>query len=355
MARAGLDVIDIEAILASLESWPWGMEMTVSQNTSRALEGRVAIVTGAGRGLGREHALFLASEGAKVVVNDLGGSLEGSGADPTAAEAVVEEIRLAGGEAVASGADVSDWNAGKRLVQKAIDTFGDLHVVVNNAGIIRDEQVTEMSEAQWDAVVNVHLKGHFVTIRHAAAYWRAQHESGREVRASVVNTASRAGLFPARPNKDWKPGPGEGKANYTAAKAGIAALTLNLALELEPYDVRVNAIAPVGRTRLTGSKRHLTDWMKESEGNEFDAHDPANVAPVVGWLATEDCTATGQVYFVFGGEVQPLVGWTRAAGVAKDGRWSIEELRAQQDHLQVAQPAGDAPGEGTTGGHGGQE
>jgi NAD(P)-dependent dehydrogenase (short-subunit alcohol dehydrogenase family) len=307
------------------------------------LKGRVAIVTGAGRGLGREHALFLASRGAKVVVNDLGGDLEGEGADVTAAEAVAREIRDQGGEAVANSESVTDWQAGARLVETALSAFGGLHVVVNNAGIDRDRPFPDMSEQDWDSVLAVHLRGHFVTTRHAAAYWRAEHDAGRPVRASVINTTSRAGLYPARPNKQWTVSRDEGNTNYAAAKASIAALTVALASELAAYDIRVNAIAPVARTRMTMADARLKDdFARPSQGGQFDAYDPANVSPVVGWLASEDCTVTGQVYFVFGGTIQPMVGWTRDGGISKESRWSIGELQSETDRLTVSQPAGDA-------------
>src|SRR6266700_3860684 len=197
-----------------------------------ALDGRVAIITGAGRGLGREHALLFASEGARVVVNDLGGDMHGDGGDPSAAMEVVEEIKAAGGEAVVNGENVADWNGAQRLVQQAIDTFGDLHVLVNNAGILRDRVVVNMTEDEWDSVVEVHLRGHFCPTHHAAAYWREQVKSGAEVKAAIVHTSSTSGLF-ANP----------GQANYGAAKSGIATFSQICAKELGRYGVRSNAIA----------------------------------------------------------------------------------------------------------------
>jgi NAD(P)-dependent dehydrogenase (short-subunit alcohol dehydrogenase family) len=314
----------------------------MDQDPANDLKGRVVIVTGAGRGLGREHALFLASRGAKVVVNDLGGSLEGEDADVGAAEAVAREIRDQGGEAVANSESITDWEAGARLVETALSEFGGLHAIVNNAGIDRERSFPDMSEQDWDSVLAVHLRGHFVTTRHASAYWRAEHNAGRPVRASVINTTSRAGLYPGRPNKQWAMNQ-DGKANYAVAKAGIAALTLALASELSAYDIRVNAIAPVARTRMTmASDRLKGDFARPSEGARFDAYDPANVSPVVGWLASEDCAVTGQVYFVYGGTVQPMVGWTRDGGISKQSRWSISELRGEAGRLTVAQPTGDA-------------
>src|SRR6476659_11427275 len=194
-----------------------------------ALDGRVAIITGAGRGLGREHALLFAAEGAKVVVNDLGGEADGSGDDATPAQQVVAEIEAMGGEAVANGDNVADWDGAQRLVQTAIDTFGDLHVLVNNAGILRDRVIVNMTEQEWDAVIHVHLKGHFCPTRHAAAYWREQSKAGKEVKANIVNTASTSGLL-GNP----------GQANYGAAKAGIGAFTVICAQELQRYGVKVN-------------------------------------------------------------------------------------------------------------------
>ena len=205
-----------------------------------ALDGRVAVITGSGRGIGREHALLFAAEGAKVVVNDLGGSVDGSGDDRTAAQQVVDEITAGGGQAIANGDDVTDWDGGKRLIDSAIEAYGDLHVLVNNAGILRDRVLVNMSEEEWDSVIHVHLKGHFVPTRHAAAYWREQTKAGKEVRAAVVNTSSTSGLL-GNP----------GQSNYGAAKAGIGAFTTITAEELSRYGVRVNAIAPAARTRMT--------------------------------------------------------------------------------------------------------
>ena len=205
-----------------------------------ALDGRVAIITGAGRGIGREHALLFAAEGAKVVVNDLGGGLHGEAESTSAAEQVVEEIKSFGGEAIANHDDVADWDGGANLVKSAVDTFGDLHVLVNNAGILRDRVLVNLSEEDWDSVVRVHLKGHFVPSRHAAAYWRERAKDGNEVKASIVNTSSTSGLLG-----------NIGQSNYGAAKAGIAAFTVIISDELGRYGVRANAIAPAARTRMT--------------------------------------------------------------------------------------------------------
>jgi NAD(P)-dependent dehydrogenase (short-subunit alcohol dehydrogenase family) len=284
-----------------------------------ALDGRVAVVTGAGRGIGREHALFFAAEGAKVVVNDLGGAPDGTGDDRTAASQVVDEIRAFGGEAVANADNVADWEGGQRVIQAALEAFGDLHVLVNNAGILRDRVLVNMTEEEWDAVIAVHLKGHFVPTRFAASYWREQTKTGRTVRASVVNTSSTSGLL-GNP----------GQANYGAAKAGIAAFTIITAQELGRYGIRVNGIAPAARTRLTEATPGLGEIIKPpDEPGRFDIWDPANVSPLVGWLATEDCPATGRIFYVQGGAVKLMTGWTMAEGVERDDRWTIDTLEEQ--------------------------
>jgi NAD(P)-dependent dehydrogenase (short-subunit alcohol dehydrogenase family) len=280
------------------------------------LDGRVAIVTGSGRGIGREHALLFAELGAKVVVNDLGGAMDGTGDDRSPAEQVVDEIKGLGGEAVANADNVADWEGGQRLIQAALDEFGDLHVLVNNAGILRDRVLINMTEEEWDAVIAVHLKGHFVPTKFAAAYWREQTKAGRTVRASVINTTSTSGLL-GNP----------GQANYGAAKAGIAAFTVIVAQELGRYGVRVNAIAPAARTRLTVATPGLGDIIKApDEPGKFDIWDPANVSPLVAWLATEDCQATGRVFWVQGGSVNLMNGWTIAEGIDRADRWTVDEL-----------------------------
>jgi NAD(P)-dependent dehydrogenase (short-subunit alcohol dehydrogenase family) len=281
-----------------------------------ALDGRVAIITGAGRGIGREHALLLASEGARVVVNDLGGAVDGSGDDRTPAEQVVDEIRAFGGEALANADDIADWEGGRHLIDSTLEAFGDLHVLVNNAGILRDKMLVNMSEAEWDSVIHVHLKGHFVPTRHAAAYWREQVKAGREVSASVVNTSSTSGLL-GNP----------GQTNYGAAKAGIAAFTVIAAKELERYGVRVNAIAPAARTRMTEQTPGLGDIVKvPSDPAVFDVWNPANISPLVAYLATESCPLSGQVFFVQGGQVRLFQPWSMTATVERDDRWTVAEL-----------------------------
>ncbi len=282
----------------------------------KTLEGRVAIITGAGRGLGREHALLFAAEGAKVVVNDLGGNFDGTGSDTTPAQQVVDEIKAAGGEAIANYDDVADWDGAKRLVDQAVSTYGELHVLVNNAGILRDRVLVNMTEAEWDDVIQVHMKGHFIPTRWAAAYWREQSKAGKEVRAAVVNTSSTSGLL-GNP----------GQANYGAAKAGIAAFTVITAQELSRYGVRVNAIAPAARTRMTESTPGLSDIVQPPpDPGAFDAWDPANVSPLVGYLSSESCPFTGKVFFVQGGRVQYFQPWTLTQEIDKGDRWTIAEL-----------------------------
>jgi NAD(P)-dependent dehydrogenase (short-subunit alcohol dehydrogenase family) len=281
-----------------------------------ALEGRVAIITGAGRGIGREHALLFAAEGATVVVNDLGGAVDGSGDDRTAAEQVVDEIRSFGGEAMANGDDIASVEGAQHLVDATVAEFGDLHALVNNAGILRDKMLVNMSEEDWDSVIHVHLKGHFLPTRFAAAYWREQVKQGRELKTSVVNTLSTSGLL-GNP----------GQTNYGAAKAGIAAFTVIAAQELARYGVRVNAIAPAARTRMTEQTPGLGDIVKApNDPGTFDVWNPANVSPLVAYLATEGCPLTGRVLFVQGGQVRVFQPWTMTTTLEKDDRWTVDQL-----------------------------
>jgi NAD(P)-dependent dehydrogenase (short-subunit alcohol dehydrogenase family) len=283
-----------------------------------ALDGRVAIITGAGRGIGREHALLFAAEGAKVVVNDLGGGLHGEADTASAAEQVVEEIKAMGGEAVANHDDVADWDGGANLVRTAVEAFGDLHVLVNNAGILRDRVLVNLSEEDWDLVMRVHLKGHFVPSRHAAAYWRERAKEGHEVKASIVNTSSTSGLLG-----------NIGQSNYGAAKAGIAAFTVIIADELGRYGVRANAIAPAARTRMTENTPGLSDVVAvPDDPSSFDVWDPANVSPLVAWLAKENCPASGKVFFVQGGVIRLFQNWTMTETLEKVDRFTIAELEA---------------------------
>ena len=289
------------------------------------LDGRVAIITGAGRGIGREHALLFASEGAKVVVNDLGGANDGSGSDATPAQQVVKEIEQMGGEAIANADNVADWEGGQRLVNAAVEAFGDLHVLVNNAGILRDRVLVNMTEEEWDAVIHVHLKGHFVPTRWAAAYWREQTKAGKEVKASVINTSSTSGLL-GNP----------GQTNYGAAKSGIATFSQIAAQELGRYGVRVNCIAPAARTRLTESTPGLGDVIKAPDDPaKFDNWDPANISPLIAYLATESATETGQVYFVQGGQVRRFQGWKMEETIEKQGRWTVTELQSEMAKLRI--------------------
>ena len=284
-----------------------------------ALDGRVAIITGAGRGIGREHALLFAAEGAKVVVNDLGGALDGSASAATPAEEVVAEIRAFGGEAVANHDNIADWDGGARLIQTALDTYGELDILVNNAGILRDRVLVNLSEDDWDSVINVHLKGHFVPTRHAATYWREQAKAGRPVNASIINTSSTSGLLG-----------NIGQSNYGAAKAGIAAFTVIIAEELGRYGVRAKAIAPAARTRMTESTPGLADYVvKPSDEATFDVWDPANISPLVATLAMADCKATGRVFFVQGGTVRLFQNWTMTETLERGDRWSVADLAAQ--------------------------
>ena len=292
-----------------------------------ALDGRVAIITGAGRGLGREHALLFAQEGAKVVVNDLGGDQTGGGADVTPAQQTVADIQAMGGEAVVNGDNVSDWQGAKNVVDQAIDAFGELHVLVNNAGILRDRMSVNMTEDEWDSVIAVHLKGHFAMAHHAAAYWREQAKAGAAVNGAIVNTTSTSGLF-ANP----------GQVNYNSAKSGIATMSQVLSKELGRYGVRSNAIAPAARTRLTASTPGLGDVMAPPEDPDtFDVFDPANVSPLVAYLSTADCPFTGETFFVAGGTVQRVQAWVLAELVQRDDRWTVADLAARADDLVSTQ------------------
>jgi NAD(P)-dependent dehydrogenase (short-subunit alcohol dehydrogenase family) len=282
------------------------------------LKDRVAIITGAGRGIGREHAILFAAEGAKVVVNDLGGARDGSGADATPAQEVVEEIKAAGGEAVANYDDVSSWEGAQRLISQAIDTFGDLHVLVNNAGILRDRMLANMAEEEWDAVMRVHLKGHFAATRFAAAYWRDQSKAGVTIPRAIINTSSTSGLF------------GQvGQTNYGAAKTGIATFSIIANAELRRYGVRVNAVAPAAATRLTAGLA-----VDPGAEGQWSAGDPANISPFVAYLATEDCPIHGRVFFVMGGEVSLFQPFSIVDTVKKDGKWTVEELAKEAARFQ---------------------
>jgi NAD(P)-dependent dehydrogenase (short-subunit alcohol dehydrogenase family) len=291
-----------------------------------ALDGKVAIVTGAGRGIGREHALALAAAGAKIIVNDLGGSSAGEGSDQAPAQQVATEINESGGAAAANFDNVADFQGAENLVKQAIGEFGRLDILVNNAGIIRDRMLVNLSEEEWDAVINVHLKGHFAPTRHAAAYWREQSKAGNPIPGRVINTSSPSGVFG-----------NVGQTNYGAAKAGIAAFTVIAALELSRYGVTVNCLAPNARTRLT--EQTFGNLPVPDQG--FDAMDPANISPVVVALASDAAqNITGQCFFVYGGAINVLRAWDSGVLLTKDGRWEAEDLAAA---LNEKFPGGVAP------------
>ena len=278
-------------------------------------DGRVAIVTGAGRGIGRGHALELARQGARVVVNDLGGTVDGTGADRAPAQSVVDEIRGAGGDAIANTDDISTWAGAEALVASAIATFGGLDVLVNNAGILRDRMLVNMTEGEWDAVIRVHLKGTFAPTRFAAAYWRERSKAGEPVDARVINTSSTSGLF-ANP----------GQTNYGAAKSGIATFSIIAAKELGRYGVTVNAIAPGALTRMT---ENLSPGRVTPEPGAWSERAPENIAPLVTWLASaESAGVTGQVFLVAGGRIGIAKGWERGPGVDAGARWDPASLGA---------------------------
>lgn len=289
-------------------------------------EGRVAIVTGAGRGLGREHALELARQGARVVVNDLGTSGAGEGVSSGPAEGVAAEIRSLGAEAVTNGDDVADFEGAQRMVRQAIDEFGHLDVLVNNAGFLRDRMLVNTSEDEWDAVIRVHLKGHFAPLRHAAAYWRDEAKAGRRREARVINTSSGAGLQGSI-----------GQATYSAAKAGIAGLTVVAAAELGRYGVTVNALAPAARTRMTEAA--FAETMA-APGEGFDAMHPGNVSPLVAWLASVDSKdVTGRVIEAEGGRLCVEDGWRHGPTVDIGRRWEAADVGPAIRELLAGTPA----------------
>jgi len=278
-------------------------------------EGRVVVVTGAGQGLGRAHALAFAAAGAQVVVNDVGAG----------AEKVTEEIRAAGGEAVSSAGDVADWAYAEALVKTAVDTYGRLDVLVNNAGLVRDRMLVSLTEAEWDEALRVDLKGHVAPMRHAAAYWRDRAKAGEPADARIVNTSSGAGLMGS-----------VGQINYVAAKAGIAAMTVVAAVELARYGVLVNAIAPSARTAMT--QEVFADDMRAPEGG-FDAMAPENVSPLVVWLgSTDSAGVTGRVFEASGGSVSVADGWQHGETVDSGRRWRPEELGPVMRDLLAAAP-----------------
>ena len=275
-------------------------------------EGRVVIITGAGGGLGAAYAKAFAAEGAKVVVNDINGD---------AAQKTVDAIKASGGEAVANTSNITDYADSAQAVKQAVDTFGDLHVVVNNAGICRDKMFASMTEQDWDAVIAVHLKGHFCISSHAVHYWREQSKAGRKVDARIINTSSGAGLNGS-----------VGQSNYAAAKGGIASLTLNQAAELRRYGITANCLAPAARTGMTEDV--FADMMKKPENGGFDFFDPANVAPLVVWLGSaESQLITGRVFEVQGGKISIADGWRTTNGVDKGARWEPAEIGGAMETL----------------------
>ena len=294
------------------------------------LDGKVAIVTGAGRGIGREEALLLASEGAKVIVNDVGANREGSGADAHPAQQTVDDIKAAGGEAALNSDDVSSWTGAENLVKQAVDTWGQLDILVNNAGILRDKMSFNMDESDWDDVIRVHLKGHFAPSHHAAVYWRARAKAGETVSGHIINTSSEAGLYG-----------NAGQLNYAAAKAGIASMTIVLARELDRIGVRVNAIAPVARTRLT---EDLAGGAMEAKDGGFDAFAPENAAAGAVWLASPLADGiTGQVLKIQGGVAQIMGGWRPVTEVTDDQPWSVATLAERRDALFARSDPGVPP------------
>jgi NAD(P)-dependent dehydrogenase (short-subunit alcohol dehydrogenase family) len=289
-------------------------------------EGRVVIVTGGGRGIGRAHALEFARQGAAVVVNDLGSALDGVGGSSGPAEEVASEIRARGGRAVPNGDDVADWEGARRVVAAALDTFGRLDVVVNNAGIVRDGMFAVTGEDEWDAVIRVHLKGHFCVARWAAAYWRDQFKSSQAVDARIINTSSGAGFLGS-----------VGQSAYSAAKGAILALTLVQAAELGRYGVTANAIAPSARTRMT--EPVFGERMRPPAEGGFDAYSPDNIAPLVVWLGSSDSAGvTGRVFEVEGGMVAVANGWSRGPSADKGSRWEPAELGPVVRDLLAAAP-----------------
>ncbi|HVN86343.1 MAG TPA: SDR family oxidoreductase [Candidatus Binatia bacterium] len=292
---------------------------------ARLLEGKVAIITGAGRGIGREEALMMAQHGAKVVVNDLGGGFDGTGASTGPAQDVVNEIKKMGGEAVANGDSVTDFKAAKRIIECAVDTFGKLNIVVNNAGILRDRMIFNMGEEDWDAVVGVHLKGTFNMSRHASEYWREEHKKGNILNGRIINTSSDSGLLG-----------NVGQTNYGAAKAAVALLAITMDREMAKYGVTCNAIAPVARTRLTVEATPSTAALMggEVKEGEFDVFSPRNIAPLVAWLASDDAKDEhGEVFRVGGGTVWLMQGWHSVSKVQQHATWEAaglgEKLKAE--------------------------
>tara|TARA_R110000823_G_scaffold295738_5_gene415653 strand:+ start:35537 stop:36424 length:888 start_codon:yes stop_codon:yes gene_type:complete len=288
---------------------------------SGILEGRVAIITGAGSGLGAAHARVFAAQGCAVVVNDI---------NTEAAQAVVAEITASGGTAVANQSDITNYDDSLNAVKQALDTFGGLHIVLNNAGINRDRMFASMTEQEWDAIMSVHLKGHFCISSHAVHYWRGQAKEGAEVDARIINTTSGAGLQGSI-----------GQSNYAAAKAGIAALTLNQAAELGRYGITANAVAPSARTGMTSAVPEMAERMKKPEDGSFDRFAPENVSNLLAWLASKDAAhVSGRVFEAEGGRICICDGWRTTEGVDRDAAWAPAEIgSAMQELLAKEVPA----------------
>jgi NAD(P)-dependent dehydrogenase (short-subunit alcohol dehydrogenase family) len=292
-----------------------------------SLDGKVAIVTGAGRGIGREHSLALANAGAKIVVNDLGGSTAGEGSDQTPAQQVADEIKGLGGEATANYDNVADFQGAENMIKQAIGDFGRLDILVNNAGILRDRMLVSMTEDEWDAVIAVHLKGHFAPTHHAATYWREQSKAGNQINGRVINTSSPSGVFG-----------NVGQTNYGAAKAAIAGFTIIAAQELSRYGVTVNCLAPNARTRMT---EDIFGGLPQPPEGEFDPLAPSNISPIVVALASDEAQEfTGQCFFVYGPTINVLRPWDIGESVTKDGPWDPDELLKA---LKEKFPQGKAP------------
>jgi NAD(P)-dependent dehydrogenase (short-subunit alcohol dehydrogenase family) len=310
--------------------WPHRHRPATSAPTERKrmglLDGKIAIVTGAGRGIGRDEALLLASEGATVIVNDIGGSLQGEGGE---AQEVVDTITANGGTAAVNGDDISSWNGAKNLVDQAVDGYGALDIVVNNAGILRDKMSFSMEESTWDDVIRVHLKGHFGTCHFAAAHWRAKAKAGEPTTGRIINTTSESGLFGST-----------GQINYGSAKLGIVAMTWILARELERFGVTVNAIAPRARTRMT--ETIFTEMSEVADG--FDKFAPSNVAQLVGFLATDEAAdVNAQIFVVFGGDIWVMNHFQPVGEVHRDKAWTPQDLIDAKGELFKGIPSGLFP------------
>lgn len=282
-----------------------------------ALAGRVVVITGAAGGLGSAYARCFAEEGARLVLNDIGATRDGTGSDPSVVAALVDDLTAGGAQAVGNAEDITTMDGARAVLEQALDTYGEVHALVNSGGMLRDRMFANMDEDEWDAVIRGHLRAHFCPSRVLAGHWRElSKEAGGPVDAAIVNTTSNAGLF-AQP----------GQSNYAAAKAGIAGLTVTLAVELERYGIRVNAISPAARTRMTTEVPGMAEMVAApTDPGEFDVYDPDNVAPVVAWLCTSGCLANGQVLYAQGGEVRVLEGWRYTATLDKGRRWTVEEL-----------------------------